>query len=331
MIRFALVLLFGFIPLVSAQQADPDLARLQAEIGRLAQSAGGVTGVAVRHVESGGEVHLNRGQRFPMASTFKISVAVQLLTLVDQGTLSLDKVITLRRNDLRPGSGTLAKQFDETRPDYSLRRLLELMMIVSDNTATDILWKEAGGADAVMARLRALGVRDMQVDRPTAPLMAAAMGVPVPPEDDSTPERFRQYGRISVARREAAAAVFIEDPRDKATPEALVDLLLKLWRHEALSPGQSKVLLDIMVRCASGRGRLPGLLPQGTRVARKTGTHSFIVTNDAGIITLPNDAGHVAIAVMVKASANAIQVQERAIAEIARAVYDHFSTTPNGK
>jgi beta-lactamase class A len=331
MFRLALAILCGFMSLASAQQADPG-SRLQADIERLAQSAGGVAGVAVHHVETGRQLQFNAGARFPMASTFKIPVAVQLLTLVDQGSLSLDKVISLSANDLRPGSGTLVKTWEQAHPDYSVRSLLELMMIVSDNSATDVLWKEAGGSPAVMARLRALGVNGFSVDRPTALLLAAAFGIDPPPESDSTPARFREmmWG-MSQGRREAAAAALAKDPRDTASPQALVDILLKIWRHEALSPAQSTLLLDIMARCETGRGRLKGLLPRGTRVAHKTGTLNGIVTNDAGIIALPGDAGHVAIAVMVKESLNTQPVQDYAIAGIARAVYDHFSLNPNGK
>lgn len=292
----------------------------------MAANAGGTTGVAVRHVESGRDIHLNRGQRFPMGSTFKLPVAVQLLALVDEGRLSLDKLIALRPGDLRPGSGTLVKSYEQANPDYTVRRLLELMMIVSDNSATDVLWKEAGGSQAVMARLRALDVGGFSVDRPTALLLAASAGIDLPSESDATPTKFQELMRERPkGRREAAWAAMAKDPRDTATPEALVDLLLKIWRREALSPAQSTVLLDIMARTESGRRRLRGLLPKGTRVTHKTGTLTGIVTNDAGIITLPGGAGHVAIAVMVKESHNAIPVQERAIAEIARAVYDHFA------
>jgi beta-lactamase class A len=322
----------GFVPGAFAQQADAGLARLQAELERIAPSAGGTVGVAVRHIESGSEVHLNRGQRFPMGSTFKLPVAVQLLTLVDEGRLSLDKVITLRPGDLRPGSGTLVRSYTQEKPDYSVRSLLALMMIVSDNSATDVLWKEAGGSQAVMARLRALGVDGFSVDRPTGLLLAAAFGIDLPPEADRTPAKFEELMRARPkGGREAAHAAMQKDPRDTATPEALVDFLLKIWRREALSPAQSTGLLDIMYRCETGKGRLRGLLPRGTKVAHKTGTLNGIVTNDAGIITLPGGAGHVAIAVMVKESLNAMAVQERAIAEIARAVYDHFSRNPTGK
>lgn len=315
-----LVGLLGFVPGAFAQLT---------EIERIAPSAGGTVGVAVRHIETGREVYFNRGQRFPMGSTFKLPVAVQLLALVDEGKLSLDKVIALRPSDLRPGSGTLVKSFDPANPDYSLRRLLELTMIFSDNSATDIVWKEAGGSPTVMARLRALGVGGFSVDRPTGQLLAAAFGIELPPGADATPETFQALmRRRPKGAREAAHAAMAKDSRDTATPEALVELLLKVWRREA---AQSELLLDILYRCETGRRRLRGLLPKGTRVAHKTGTLTGIVTNDAGIITLPGSAGHVAIAVMVKESLNTIPVQERVIAEIARAVYDHFSNNPTGK
>lgn len=76
--------------------------------------------------------------------------------------------------------------------------------------------------------------------------------------------------------------------------------------------------------CATGRGRLPGGLPPGTRVARKTGTLRPHVTNDAGVITLPGNAGHVAVVVLVRESPQDLRAQERAIADIARTVYGHF-------
>lgn len=326
MIRLGLFFLMGCFSLGWAPQSRAGEAPLEAEIGRLAQTAGGTMGVAVRHIESGREVHFNRGMRFPMGSTFKLPVAVQLLALVDEEKLSLDKVIALRPGDLRPGSGTLAKSYDPAKPDYSVRELLELMMIVSDNSATDVLWREAGGPQAVMARLRTLGVNGFSVDRPTALLLAAAFGIEPQPDFESTPARFQELMRTRPkGAREAAWAAMAKDPRDTATPEALVDLLLKIWRREALSPAQSTVLLDIMARTESGRRRLRGLLPKEARVMHKTGTLTGIATNDAGIIALPGGAGHVAVAVMIKASRNPIPVQERAIAEIARAVYQHFS------
>ena len=104
-------------------------------------------------------------------------------------------------------------------------------------------------------------------------------------------------------------------------------LLVKIWRQQALSPDQSALLLDIMYRCATGRGRLRGMmLPRGAKVAHKTGTLRIGVTNDVGIIPLPGGAGNVAIAVFIRESTSDLSTQERTIAEIARAIYDYFAS-----
>jgi hypothetical protein len=106
LMRFATALALAACAAFAPQPAQArDLAGLQAEIERIAQGTGGTVGVGVRHIESGQEVYLNRGVRFPMGSIFKVPVAVQVLALVDQGALALDKKVLLQASDLRPGSG----------------------------------------------------------------------------------------------------------------------------------------------------------------------------------------------------------------------------------
>ncbi len=334
--RLALIVvaLLGFVQCAlsgpqDATARDQQPARLQAEFDRLAETVGGTVGVGVLHIETDREIYLNRTVRFPMGSIFKIPLAVQLLALVDQGAVALDKTIVLQPSDLRPGSSKLAKAFGEPR-NISLRQLLETMLIDSDNSATDILWKEAGGSEAVMARLAALAIQGMSVNRPTALLLAAAAGLgPLPPGTELTPARFQELVRkVPRTKRTAEMAEFFKDDRDTATPEALVVFLSKIWRQEALSPTQTALLIDIMNRCDTGKGRLRGRLPLWTKVAHKTGTLRPSVTNDAGIISLPGGTGHVAVAVLIKESAKDLATQERAIAEIARAIYDHFVSGP---
>jgi beta-lactamase class A len=90
-----------------------------------------------------------------------------------------------------------------------------------------------------------------------------------------------------------------------------------------LEPASMDRLLKITTETPTGPARLKGLLPAGTVVAHKTGTMAG-TTNDVGIITLPDGAGHLAIAVFVKGSTKDVPERERAIAEIARTVYDFF-------
>lgn len=308
---------------------DPALQRLEREIARLSMFSGGVVGVTAIHLETGRRVSLNGAERFPMASTFKVPIAVQLLTRIDKGEVRLDQMIEIKRSDLHPGSGTLTDLFNKGGLALSVRNLMELMLLVSDNSATDVMLRTAGGAEAVTARMRALGIDGITVNRSTARLIADWIGVTnLPPEDQWSPAVFdTAFRSLSQEERTAAAKRFEADSRDTSTPDGMAALLERIHRKDLLKPESAELLLDIMRRCRTGDARLKGLLPQGTEVAHKTGTIGES-TNDVGIIALPDGAGHVSIAAFVKASKNDVTARERAIAEIARAVHDFFLFQP---
>ena len=310
--------------------AQDRLDLLSAEIDRVAPISGGILGIGIHHLETGRELYVRGDDRFPMASSFKVPVAVQLLTLVDQGKLRLDSMVTLKPSDLHPGSGTLTSLFDDPGVSLSVRNLLELMLLISDNSATDILLRLAGGGDLVNARLRALGVSGISVDRPTVALIADAVGVRnLPPESELTPKGFGELSRkVTDDERKAAVEAFYRDPRDTATPKGMAALLRKIWRGEALSSKSTALLIDIMYRCQTGQARIKGLLPPDVRVAHKTGTLGLGVAADIGVIELPGGGGHPIVTAFVKQSAEDGPEQERAIAQAARAAYAYFLFHP---
>ncbi len=311
-------------------QSDTGLQRLENEIARLAELAGGTVGVGVIHLETGREVYHNSGERFPMASSYKVPIAVQLLTKVDRGELRLDSLIELEQGDLHPGSGTLTRLLDDPGVILSVRNFLELMLLISDNSATDVVLRTAGGGAAVTERMRALGVDGISVNRPTIRLIADFVGIELPPRSEWNPAMFGELSQATTPeQRDSAEAVFDSDPRDTATPDGMATLLARLWRGKILSDSSSKLLLDIMRRSTTGANRLKGLLTPDAEVAHKTGTIGG-TTNDVGIITLPHDAGHVVTVVFVKGSELEVPERERAIAHIARAVHDYFVFNPGG-
>ena len=110
--------------------------------------------MAARNLASGAEVHLNADELFPMASCFKIPVMVEVMRQVDAGALRLDDRLTLTEADKSPGS-TLIHCHEGLRP--SVRDLLYLMITLSDNTATDMLWRLVGLA-SVNDTMRRLGL-----------------------------------------------------------------------------------------------------------------------------------------------------------------------------
>ena len=316
--------LFSLCCVVTAQTTDPALQRLERELARLGKASGGITGATAIHIETGRRVSLNGSERFPMASSYKVPIAVQLLTLVDQGKVRLDQMIELKASDLHPGSGTLTGLFNKPGVALSVRNLMELMLLISDNSATDVCLRLAGGGDAVTARMKELGINGITVSRPTIGMISDWIGVT---EADWSATELDYKRRPNAEERKAAAKKFDADIRDTSTPEAMSDLLVRIYRKEILKPASAELLYDIMRRCQTGDARLKGILPAGTEVAHKTGTIGG-TTNDVGIITLPDNVGHVAISVFIKSSEKEVPQRERVIAEIARAVHDFFLFHP---
>lgn len=322
--------LFVFIEIDAAGQIidppeDAGLMRLYREIERLSAGSGGTVGVGIIHLETGRRLSFNGQEPFPMASTYKVPIAVQLLTRADNGEISLEDMVRLAQEDLHPGSGTLARLFDDPGVILSLHNLLELMLLISDNSATDLVLRAAGGPEAVNARMAELGIRGLRVDRPTSLLIGDYLGLKGTPEDGRmTKESFAAlYEAVDDTARALARKNFATDPKDTSTPMAMASLLEILWNGGALSTQSTELLLDILTRVETGEGRLKGMLPPGTQVGHKTGTIGG-TTNDAGIITLPDEAGHVITVVFVKDSEFEGSEREGVIAQIARAVYDYF-------
>ncbi len=329
---FVAVAVLGFTSVAGGQTvpaADPSLAHLVEELERIEDLSGGTLGVAAIHLETGRRAYLHADEPFPMASTYKVPIAVQLLARVDAGEIGLSTMVEVEPEDLHPGSGTISRLFDDPGVVLSLHNLLELMLLISDNSATDMTLRAAGGGDAVTRRMRQLGIDGIRVDRPTSVLIADWVGVTgVPADGDVTPDEWsRLADDLDPGTRERAAAAFASDPRDTSTPRAMGDLLEAIWDGRAVTRESTELLLDIMRRVETGEGRLKGLLPPGTTVAHKTGTIGA-TTNDVGILYLPGGGGHVVAAVFVKDSEIPVAERERAIAHAARAIYDFFLFNP---
>jgi beta-lactamase class A len=306
--------------------ADP----VSRQLEFLSHVTDGIAGVSATHIESGRSVSLRGSERFPMASTFKVPVGVQIMNLIDTGQLTLDKMVTLTPQDFHPGSGQINQLLFHPGVSLSIENLMELMLVVSDNIAADVMLREAGGPEAVTARMRALGLDGIRVDRSTARLISDWSGVrTLPPESEWNRDMWdRLYDAVPERAHIRARRAEWIDPRDTATPDDMTKLLVHIWKKDLFRPEHASELLDMMERCLTGRARIKGLLPAGTDVAHKTGSLGGVV-NDIGVITLPNDLGHVAISVFTKGFTKREEDAERAVAEISRTVYDYFVLSVN--
>jgi beta-lactamase class A len=303
--------------------AVPDsLTRVLERIGRRVD---GEIGLAAIHLESGRRVSVNGDRRFPMASVSKVPMALEFLRRVDAGEVALEERLVLPITDFRPGNSPLASWSGGRPVTVTVDSLFRLMIEVSDNTATDAILEMAGGPERVTRRLRELGIDEMDVDRSEARTFADLVGIP-----DSVPEtelfrysHFRMRDALPDSVRQEARVAYGSDPRDTATPEATAHLLAELWSGAGLTQASRDLLIDTMSGSRSGPRRLRGHLPSGTPVAHKTGTMAAAV-NDVGIITLPDGAGHLAVAAYVNTLHRTTYRRERTIAQASRALYDYF-------
>lgn len=306
-------------------QADDALDRLEREFERIAETSGGTMGIAAVHSPSGRAVYLNADMPFPMASTYKVPIAVALMHRVEKGEVSLTQLVPIPQNRLSPGSGMIGRLLDNPGVVLSVINLIELMLMISDNTAADLCLEQAGGAKAVTQRMHDLGINGIRVDRSTTELIADYLGIK--PSDGDAPlnrTRIAELSQaLSEAEKETAAAAFSADPRDTATPRAMAQLLEMIHNGKALGEKGSLYLHRVMLRCETGNERINGFLPPETLVAHKTGTIGG-TTNDVGVILLPGGAGEVVFVGFIRDSELPVAEREPAIAHAARAAYDFF-------
>jgi beta-lactamase class A len=270
-------------------------ATLSNQFADIATRSGGHLGVFAQVIESGDSAGLNDTARFPMQSVYKLPIAMAVLDQVDRKSLTLNEKVSLSATDMLPGlHSPMRDRYPRGGIDVSVRELIRAAIVDSDGTASDILLRLAGGGPRVTAYLRGLGIRDMTV---------------ATTERAMSKDPMVQYENYS-------------------TPRAAVDILKALHAGRGLSPESRALLLQDLVDSTPGPLRIKGLLPPGTAVAHKTGTDATrdgktAATNDIGIVTLP-DGRHLAIAVFVKDSAAGLVPREAAIANAAKAAWDHW-------
>jgi beta-lactamase class A len=328
----ARALVRGCLPLLLSVRllaSGPDLSDLQKTFDRIVQASKGQVGVALIHVESGAQFDINGDQRFPMASVYKLPIALELLTEVNQGVLTLDHQVWIAPSDIR-ACCTLSRRHPNGGISLSAGELLELMMVNSDNTAADAVLKLVGGPAAVQRRMRALGFDAINVNRYEGDINFDMTGVEnPPPQEQWTLElQKRLISEVSRESLRAARARYVSDPRDSATPGEMARLLGRLQLGDLLPPASTSLLLDLMARARTGPSRLKGKLPPDTVVAHKTGT-TDVVINDVGIITLPDDGaikGHLALAVF--ATNGRVSAMQRTIADLSGAAFEFFTGKP---
>jgi beta-lactamase class A len=319
-IRLALTFLLA----LSAAAQAADTAPLRKQVTQAITRARGEVGVAIKHLESGTEILVNADKKYPMASTYKLPIVVEIYYQAAEGKLSLDDRIEVMPSDIHYGGGSgMVALFDPPGVQLNIRNLINMAMRISDNSASDILLNrvEAGN---VTGRMKALGLDSIRVDRSTLEMILDQSGLDYA-EFGSLPAREVRKRLDAIDSKAAAKADedFNKNDKDTAKPADMNRLLEMIVKRQIVNYVASYQIMDILKECQTGTARIPGLLPKGTEVAHKSGTIGGSI-NDTGIVFLPYDAGHLAITVFMRNTKATTAARERVIADITRYSYDYF-------
>jgi beta-lactamase class A len=230
----------------------------------LAKAHKGTVAIAVKNLATGETFYLNADTPQPTASLIKLPVMIEIYHQATEGKIKLTDKVTLHDSDKVPGSGILTPHLSEGTT-FSLRDAVRLMIVFSDNTATNLVLDRIG-IPATNKRMEGWGF-------PNTKIHAKSFRADTTSID---PARSKKYGLGSTTARE------------------MVGLLEKLHSGKAASALATTAMLDHLKNC-DDKNKLTRFLPEGTVVAHKTGSVRNART-DAGILYLKG--GPVAVCVL---------------------------------
>ncbi|HEX4695138.1 serine hydrolase [Sphingomonas sp.] len=288
-------------PLPPRRVAPPEA--LVALVQTLTRDFGGKVGVAVRSIDDDWTVTSNGDLKLPQQSVSKLWVAMTVLDARDQGKLTLDDPITVRKEDLTLFHQPIAALVKDEGYQTTIGGLLQRALTQSDNTANDRLLQYVGGPNAVRAFLAKKAIADIRFGPGERALQSLTAGLQWKPEYSRGNAFEQARARIPASTRMDAFESYIANPPDGAAPRAIATALARLKRGELLSPDSTQYLIGTMESSRTGRQRMRGAVPPGWTFGHKTGTGQNFGSrtagyNDVGFLVAPDGKAY-AIAVMI--------------------------------
>ncbi len=218
------------------------------KINEYTASQSGTISVSFYDLKEQDGFSIDGGRRVPSASTIKLVIMAELMRRVRRGELSLDDKITVTEEMKTGGDGILKELAPGHR--FTIKEIMTLMIIISDNEATNILI-EMLGMDGINKMAGKLELKEASLGRKMMDSEAKKRG---------------------------------HDNYICADDIALI--LRKIYTGNCVDGEASAVMLDILKRQQQS-GRLQLYLPEEVEVAHKCGDLDFL-ENDGGIILLPD-------------------------------------------
>jgi beta-lactamase class A len=314
---------------VSSQQLAPEksgartnLSALQTEVEKICGRFLGDMSIYMKNLVTGDEIALDSDKVFETFSVIKLAIAAELMHQVGSGKLSLSDRIPLTAANRRLPSGILYSLEPGLTP--TLKDLLTLMIIISDNEATDVIADKVG-RDNVTAYMHSLGLQntaikfsDLDWDRTWLASLDAAYRKASGDQTISFP-----FGKYSDQQVEEAFGHTIYDAGiffGHSTTREIGRLLEMMATGKLVSKNASELVLSIMEK-QQVNDRFPRYL-KNVRIAHKTGDGQPFIANDAGVLWVKDTP--IVLVVFTGHHRGSTPSLHDAIARIAACVVQHY-------
>ncbi len=286
-ILFLLISIFSF-----AQKAE-----LKKEISKITEGKKATVAVSVLGIDFPFQYNNNNAEKkLPMQSVFKYHIALAVLDLVDQGKLSLDQKVFIKKSELLPNTWSpIREKNPEGNFEMPISELIEYSVAMSDNVGCDVLLRLIGGPKVVHDFLIYKGAKDTQI----------------------------------VYNEEIMQSAWKNQYENYTTMKSATRLLKDFYKGKILSKKSTEFLLGVMYRTSTGLNKIVEQLPKSAKVAHKTGSSGKNdagltgAENDIAIITLPNGKTY-AIAIFVSDSMESYGVNCKMISDISKVVFENL-------
>lgn len=283
-----------------AQPAQPPAIprqRLDSAIERIVRSVNATWGIYAKSIETGEEIAVDADRQMDTMSVIKIPLMVEAFQQIKDGKFTLADKYTLTKEDILPGTGIMRSL--DPGAVLTVKDLITLMIIVSDNTATDVLYRMVGGVETVNRRMDALGLPKTRAPAPSRAWFDALRAAP------------------SAAEFHRAA----KTPYGLSTPREIGLLLERMERGTLVDKAASDQMLQIL-RGQVYRSRIPRLV-SGFRIPHKTGDFLPYIANDVGV--LESQGTTVVLSVFTANHFGSGDTIEEAIGRLSAEIASYFS------
>ena len=289
--RISLILI-SFLSFQAFAQTTNDLRQ---QLNQIIASKNTTVGISIKSIEDKDTLSINGNMKAPLMSVFKFHIALTVLNQIDEGKLSLEQKIFIKKKDLHENTWSpMREDFPEGNIYLTLDKLLRYTVSHSDNNGCDLLIDLVGGTKVIQKFINQQGIKDFVI-------------------------------KVKEKQMESWKNLYV----NTTTPLATTELLEKFYKGEILKENTTKYLYQIMVETSRGLTWMKAGLPEGTELAHRTGMSGTnennlrVAMNDVGIVKLPNGK-HFILSIYLKEITEKQEDTEKIIADIARTTWDYF-------